>query len=335
MPVEKEGGGIMRYQYPKLVNTLRFRQVDEFTVEVTDYYEDETYLFAAPVLRLMRQLDGHTDPFSLAGELEREEIAQLMTFLRNNKLIRFGTGIRAAGGMLLMPLWKPKDSGKLKMTAKALNTALMLLWLPVFILGVILFTKNILNIGFHAYLAGYAGILVGLVLHEMGHAVAAIAYGAPVAEAGFLIAYLIFPGGYVMMDKEFVKNRLQRVQIDAAGVESNMLLAGCFLLLSVPFPALGGIFMTAALTNVVLAFFNFSAMGGFDGMNVLGELLGHTKYTKTSGEILFSKAERKKLVRRGLAGKATLASCVILQAMQLGLPILLLLSVVEVVSWIF
>ena len=106
------------------------------------------------------------------------------------------------------------------------NYLLLILWLPTLLFGLDCFIKNLPDIDNGSALLGqWIAIVIGAVLHEIGHASATLCYGGRVFEAGSLLQNYM-PGAYVMIDDKPVRKRLQKVQILAAGVEMNMLLSG-------------------------------------------------------------------------------------------------------------
>ena len=118
------------------------------------------------------------------------------------------------------------------------------------------------------------GLVFGLVFHEFSHAFAGISYSARVFEMGLMTMYYIVPGAYVMMDANPIKSKLRKLQISAAGIEMNLMLASIFLILGALFWNLGVLFLVAAIQNVVLAFFNLTLLHGLDGMAIVNEFLG-------------------------------------------------------------
>jgi len=213
------------------------------------------------------------------------------------------------------------------------NSLLLISWLPVLITGIVLFARNLEIIEFDLLWTGYfIGLICGVLFHEFGHAFAGISYGAKVFEMGVMLMYRILPGAYVLLDVSTVKKRLQRIQINAAGVEMNFLLCGIFLVLGVVNPLLGGMFLNAAICNAFLGALNLTFIKGLDGAAILSNLLGVDDIIDRARRIVFNREARKRVIRKGSSGYATVAVCYMLFALQIALPTLLITNVLEIIS---
>lgn len=321
----------MEYTYPKISNCLIYKKHDMYSVEVTDYFTDEVYLVELEEAKYMKKLDGKTHPYDIETNLTEEEIDCLIAELDNCGLLKESNKI-AGGGTAMRTIWEPKWTIKLRIIAFLCNNLLMILWLPVLIIGIIVFKNNWLSIDFEmTWLGNIIGLGFGIVLHEFGHAFAGASYGARVFEMGVLRMYYIIPGAYVILDDKTVKNRLKRVQINAAGVEMNLFLVGVFLILGAIFGNLGGMFLTAAIQNAFLAALNLTLIKGLDGMAIVSELLGIEDIIETATDVIINRGIRNELREYGTSGNATIAACYMVGAFQIALPLLLLLNVLEVV----
>ena len=177
-------------------------------------------------------------------------------------------------------------------------------------------------------LGGILGLLAGLFLHELAHAMACMAYGGYVFEIGVMLK-LVFPGAYVMMDTRPITGRLKRAQVSAAGIEANLLLAGLALFCAVHFPGSSLSLFYTALFNTELALVNLLLVDGLDGAGIMAELLGLDSLSDAVKDGLY-----------GLVGKGrrpdpvytvVCASMALVQPAQI---VLILLNVWVVVSWI-
>ena len=323
----------MKYPYPKISNTLTYKRVSADTVEVVDYLTENSFDFGIEVARFVRQLNGYTNPYKIRTALSKEEVDDTISFLDEYGLIRHRDTISVSFGTKLKTLWIPKKTAFLKMLSIIPNALLMISWLPLLIIGILSFVTNIENIEFDLLWTGYfIGLLVGMVVHEFGHAFAGIAYGARVFEMGVLIMHCILPGAYVLLDRTPVKRRLQRIQINAAGVESNFWLCGVCLLLGSAFPAFGGMFLNAAICNAFLGALNLTFIKGLDGAAIVSELFGVDNVVDRAKKVVFSAKIRKRMVCQGPSGLASVVMCYTLFVLQIALPVLLVTNVLEVVS---
>ncbi len=324
----------MRYRYPKISNALIYKKLDAETVEVTDFLTQNVFSFPIETARFVKRLDGHTDPYKISTELDAATIDEILKALEEYELLQKSGAIKYSAGTRLLRLWVPKRSALLTMWARLSNFLLTVLWLPVFALGILMYIRNITAMETGYLLLGFAvGFLFGIVFHELGHAFAGMSYGARVFEMGVMVMYGILPGAYVLMDESPVKKRMQRVQINAAGVESNLLLSGVFLLLCVAFPPISGVLLSAAVFNTVLGVVNLVFIKGLDGCSLVSELLGIDNAISFSNKIVFNKKARKKLTQRGVNGYAVVAVCYMLCAIQITLPVLIVSNILEVILY--
>ncbi len=75
----------------------------------------------------------------------------------------------------------------------------------------------------------------------------------------------------------------------------NLLLTAIFLIISARFESLSGFFLGAAIQNVFLALLNLTLVDGFDGMAIMGELLGVENVISKARRITRFKFKRKNL----------------------------------------
>ena len=130
-----------------------------------------------------------------------------------------------------------------------------------------------------------------------------------------------------------MKNRFKRAQIIAAGVECNIALCGLFLCCL----KLGVIdslaLIVAAVLNLILAVFNMTLIEGLDGMGIFGEIFtGSDDFVERAKKLVRDKKGKKKLRRRGINGKATIAACYIIVIMQGVLPMMIIINIVSMIN---
>ncbi len=321
----------MKYKYPKLWNTLTFKKLDEYSVEVTDYLCDETYVVKPEEAEFMRKLDGKTNPHHIETTLTQDEIDYLIEALDGYELLKW-SNVYEVDGTVVRTLWEPNWTIPLRVLAFFWNNILLISWLPILILGICMFQMNFMSAELDMiWIGNIVGIVAGMFFHEFGHAFAGASYGARVAEMGLLRMCYIIPGACVVMDTTPVKSRLKRVQISAAGVETNFLLAGVFLIVGSVFGRLGGLCLAAAIQNVFLGAINLTLIKGLDGMAIAGELLGIEEVVEKAKEIICSYKLKRKLKSYGMPGRITIAACYMVCIFQVAMPLLILLNVLEVV----
>ena len=200
-----------------------------------------------------------------------------------------------------------------------LNSFLALSWVPILVCGSVLGVKawNNYDVFGDTYMIGLLfGLLIGLSLHEAGHAIAAKAYGAPVYEFGIRIS--LIPTAYTLMKETAVKNRLKRTHIYAAGVETNFLLAGLFFAAAYFIPGYGirTFFFYAGLENILLGVANFCFFLPLDGFKMITTLLGADEMVWSMLIALIMPSTWKEQLEKGPSGLARMLSVSFLQLTQ-------------------
>ena len=252
-----------------------------------DLVLDTYYTLPASVMEFALKLDGKTDPFSIDESMTGNEVVDILSILIEHDTVR-NKGFRISGGYL-RTLLKTGNDRKTMTYAEVLNTLLILLFLPVFFSGCYV-AKDVFE--FHLYyrflnafgrfvydhdavlrwIALFMGLFLGMIMHEFAHASACRAYRGKVLEYGIRISVL--PGFYTLMNHDNTRKLSHRIQIYAAGIEANILLAGCFLLMSGLFPVLRSFFSTAANVNVLIFLVNSFIVNGTDGMKIAMLIIG-------------------------------------------------------------
>ena len=224
----------------------------------------------------MMKLDGVTDPYSLSED--EEYVTDFLAYLESERIIRDGR-VLTDSFLALVALWWPKEENWLKKNAPMLNRLLICMSPLCFFLGIYIavFTAGS-DTSFLIWKGIALGLILGVFFHEIGHGIAALAYGGKVFEFGVGIRYC-FPMAYTLMDTTRIHSRAKRAQILLAGVEMNFLLAGILLMLTRIHSSF--ILQMAAFFNVVLAIYNLSGSVMVDGFGIIMELLG----VKVIGEV--------------------------------------------------
>ena len=316
-------------KYPMRCDWLVFRRTDDGYL-VENYWEQSSIELSDGEARFLRMLDGKRDPYRIDRSLDRAEVRQLLRFFAQNDLTRRSRFVSKSLFSLMYSVCFFRGRERTRRNARRLNAALMVSFLPVFIFGLILFYRCGDQFGDGILFGAYAGLALGLTLHEAGHAVAGTAYGARVFEAGVMLR-LLLPCAYVLMDDRPVRHKLRRVQIYAAGVEMNLLAAGISYLLAVILEPLSGVFYGMALQNLLLAAVNVIFAWGFDGAKILGVLLGESDFVGEAFGAVVHSDRRRELWHGGRDGKAALFASVCVSLIQIALPALL---VANIAGWI-
>lgn len=314
-----------------LSNWLIIKRKNKYEFEVYDYLQDKIFTIDSTIARFVRKLNGKRDPYLIDSALSPTEVNNILNVLDESDLLRHNKIVTSYWGSIYRTLWIPKRRPLLQIFAKLFNCFLKYLWLPVFIIGVFLFVR-FKPVGIYDLIitGTILGIIIGSLFHELGHAFAGIAYGARVFEMGVMIQNFL-PGAYVFMTDENVKSKMKRIQINAAGIEANIMTAGICLILACVLPSISMILLYASINNVFLAFINTTFVEGLDGTSIISELLGIEDLTEKVKGVLFDSKFRKKLCKKGLTGHAVIVVSVLIQLLQVTLPLLIILNVVEVI----
>lgn len=318
----------MKFVYPRACNWILSKHNQDETYTLKDCLCGCEYTLGSTIGYLWRNLDGETDPFAILPKCSKREILSMMKNLEKEDLIRNSRVLVRSIGNYMYSLFIPSHQTRRSIIPVLLNYILFVSWLPVFALGLFLFFDNFMLFDTSLIVLGQlAGLLIGCICHEIGHAISCLALGGRFLEAGFLFQNGL-PGAYVLLDDSHVK-RVSKIQIHAAGVEMNLLIAGIALVFAVLFPSVYGFFFGIFLNNLLLALLNLTFIDSLDGMHIIETVLGYHPL-----DVVKSKESRRALKDEGLPGVVELCICYILKVLQLAYPVLLLLNVVEVALWI-
>ena len=313
-------------KYPKLINTLLYKKITENTYCVKNSATGDEFELGTNIVKLMNCLDGKTDPLTVDLCLSNHEIKDTVDWLWDNNLVT-KSNIKKNGFLTYeITLFKIKTSQKAKSVSRILNLLLMINFLPVFILGLV-FAKKLycmVDDTSWSYIIGiYVGVFLGLILHECGHAVAALAYNAHLFDCGILFG--IMPGAFVEIDDKYLKSTLKKVQIGAAGIEMNLFISGASMIFMCLFRSVLSLFAGVAIINLVLALINLLPIIGVDGLEIVDKLIG-SDFILYSDLLLKDKSFIRDSHSEGKIGFVKFFACVITMLLQISYPILLIVN---------
>ena len=314
-------------KYPMLSNCLVFTPLDNGLYEVRDCRDETRVTMSAHVVRFARKLNGKRDPYRIMPQQDRAETNRILALLDSLNMLRYSR-ILSEGGLHLLTLWFIRPGRRMQLSAKVWNTALNLLWLPLLLTGLWLFWHSpAAGTASFSVAGSLAGLIIGLFLHEVGHMMATLAWGGRVFEIGVMLLYVL-PGAYCM--SENLTSRKARIQVNAAGIKTNFLLGGLFLTLSAVLPGVSSVLFPAVLHNLFMGFMNLVFFRGLDGASLIENDLGTEGLIYSGLQLLFSRSRRRRLLSAGPTGYAVLAAVLVLQTIQLYIPLLLIASILEV-----
>lgn len=326
----------MGNKYPRRSHYLKFQKAGRL-VQMKHILTEEEWEIPATVALFIKSLDGKTDPYSLLDDSNFVE--EILEFMDDEELFDFGERITKIGiGSRLLSLWVPDIKIWHRIGGFIWNHFLMMSWLPVLIIGVYV----VLN-GNYTYIDGdwwgiliglYGGFALGIVCHELSHAAATLNYGGMLFELGIMTTRFM-PGAYCMIDYVNVKDRFQRAQINAAGVECNVLFCGCFLCMLKLGWIPSEILLYAAGGNAFLALINLSLIDGLDGNGIFEEFMGCIQFVPRARALIFDRKGKTQLKKKGINGRATIVACYIICALQILLPMLIFSEVISIIGMFF
>ena len=314
-------------KYPKRSPYLKFKRTskDEYCIE--HWLFEKSYKVDRETARFLWRLDGKHDPYALMPDRRSSEVRELLDELGDNLLLASRRQFLPLGlGSCLYPLSYMYPNKRIRQIGGIINFLLMLLCVPMLALGLHMF-REMSYLCFYSwgqYFTGMGlGLIAGLTLHELSHACAGLAFGASVSEFGVGTHHFL-PIGYVLMDQEPVAGRFRKAQINAAGIEMNLILFGVFMCLMTLGVGDSFIMYMAGFINLGMAVINALPLDGLDGLNILSDLLGKKDLLSYAKRVI---RRRKKWLKGSdyRAGRyATLTASYALVCFQIALPALLI-----------
>ena len=300
--------------------------------------------------KYLMRLDGNRNPCKIKG-FTKQECEEYYDYLDSEVLIRDEGRTLHADGIMLHTVYIPGRKYAGTIIPKILNSLLWLTFLPVFLYGLFRLSRYDIEFGMNCnyffanvIIGIVGGLLLGMILHEVGHAIACLAnMKGAFLEAGFMIRGIL-PGAYVMIDATDVTNRRKKAQIYLAGIEVNLLLSGLLMILmtSVRENSFFGewkiAMLYAVVQNVILALINISLVEIFDGEHTMRALFGGpiVDAAKANLKQMFSSKKRRNYFRKnGINGIANICTSVVVLVFQIFIPLLILAEISIFVGGVF
>ena len=317
-------------KYPRISNWISIKKYkDRDIYRVKNHFSQETYKIGPKMMRVLKQLDGKTDPYRLLkGEFgsSKREADELLEALKEEGLIRDSRRIKEIPmGLTLVRIY---HSERYRNISRVLLFLLALAFIPVVLVGTIGLGKIIGNLLFvyedsHWLMdvAGWIlGFTLGLTAHELGHAIAAIAFSGKVMELG--VMFRLGPAAYTLIDMDSIKSRHGKVVTLMAGTLVNLMFASLCMWICPYLPYLRPVVFDMGFMNYMLFLTNLVLIRGLDGMAVMELLVGREYiFSHSLGYLLeyFSNKElRKEEAESGI--------------MEVGMSLMILLTAVTPVA---
>lgn len=334
-------------KYKSLANYVTIRRRKDGVIILNSALVDEEIDITERQARYLKMLNGDRNPMKISG-YSSEECSRYYQLFDEMMVLREPGRCQKSGFSVLYTLFIPQRLKKTKsVLPKILNFLMYTSCIPVFVIGLIKFIDGCTRVEYdHVWFGYICGLFIGMVMHELSHANACLAYGGSWLELGLMWSGL-FPGAYVMLDTSKVKKRLRKAQINLAGVEMNLLLAGIFFMLAVSqsiwFSPLGeytGAFFYAGFQNVFLALLNMTFFQGLDGEHTISNLLGKESIVKEAKDnilaILDFRKSKKYWQEHGKTnGLANICTDAFILCSQLVFPLLILSDIGIILGGVF
>jgi len=317
-----------------MANWLLVQRTEKDTFWVRNFVTEQDFELQSNVYGFLTSLDGDTDPLVAAEEWGVDAV-QCMHFLEEKRLIRKGKKSKLSKSGTSWTVYIPKKKTTKNPFPKIFNLLLLISWCPVLIGGLFYCGLHMERMGgnFGYMLLGLGvSLVVSIPLHEIAHAMACLAYGGRLFEAGILW-HFIGPGAYVMVDISPIKSKRRRMQVYAAGVEMHMLLAGISLAMFPLSYKWSGFFLVSAMTNLLFGVANLTFIHGLDGSQILGELIGAKKGLLHEAIIFVYKCVEERRWREMTANrKAVFITFIIVLVYQILFPVMVINNVLSLLS---
>lgn len=334
-------------KYKSLANYVTIRRRKDGVIILNNALIDEEIDITERQAGYLKMLNGDHNPKKIPG-YSFEECVRYYQLFDEMMMLREPGRCQSSGWSFLYTLFIPQRLRKTKsVLPKILNFLLYTSCIPIFVIGLIKFINGCGRVEYaHDWFGYICGLLIGMMMHEISHANACLAYGGFWLELGVMWSGL-FPGAYVMLDTSKVKKRLHKAQINLAGVEMNLLLAGIFFMLASSygiwqssFSEYMGAFFYAGFQNVFLALLNITFFQGLDGEHTISNLLGKESIVKEAKDnilaVLDFRKSKKYWQEHGRTnGLANICTDALVLCSQVVLPLLILSDIGILLGGVF
>ena len=325
-------------KYPRRSPYLTYKQTGRDEYKIDNYLYSETYYLNRKTASFLKQLDGKHNPYSLLSDCSKEYVRQLMKDLKASDLLAPKKELLKIGiGSCLYPLIYCYPGIIRKWLAKIWNLILMIMFIPMMATGIYLQHHGMIHAYMQSkselYLSMIIGSAIGIALHELSHTCAGLAYNGQLFEIG-IGTYCFLPIGYVLMDNSKVKSRLKRLQINAAGIEMNLLLYGVFMCLAAAGFSNPFVMKLCGTISLGMAIVNALPLSILDGIKILSIISGKEDVLDHAKKLI---RHRKKYLRKHTrkAGRiAAVTASYGLVGFQIVLPMLLIYEGISLIRLI-
>lgn len=334
-------------KFPCMSNWVTLKRTSDGVIARNGATDDET-LLSEREARYLKSLNGDRDIFKIKG-YSRNECVKYYEHLDACLLIRDEGRTMELDGAHIHTVYIPNRKSTNSIIPKILNFLLLISFLPVLFYGIYLIIDKGVYWGdadafFINMVLGYGlGIGAGVVLHEIGHATACLSYQGKLFEVGIMTKG-IMPGAYVLIDDYGIDSRLKKTQINMAGIEMNLLIAGLMMIMMVKVDATSCLFRYKiamyyiAIQNIFGALLNICLTEGLDGEHTISSLMGTSVVDAAKANILqmtTRKNRKEYFSKTGITGVANICTSVLIMAFQLVIPMLIIANICMLIGGVF
>ena len=332
----------IRKDYPSMANWVILKRKWNGTIIARNCLTDREIPLSDREARYLRSLDGSGNQYHVDGFSERE-CMKFYQHLSRERMVRRSRFNLSDGKTVMRTVYIPRRKRARTLVPKILNVMLMVSFLPVFLYGVYLICHDGVLLGkednffLNIVLGQVFGLGGGILLHETAHAVACLSdRRGRWLEAGIMMRWGIIPGAYVWLDTKDIRSQMKKIQINMAGIEMNLLLAGILMVLLVHFRYSYGFLsqwrlamLYAVLMNVSLVLFNVSFAEGLDGEHTISEIFADGNSIVDAAkenirQMILKKDRKVYFEKNGVAcGIANLGVSAIILCFQMLLPLMI------------
>lgn len=267
-------------KFPEKSNWISYKFNEDGTYTVHNHLIDEDIAMSQDEMDFLDRLNGKVNPYDI---LQREfgltyrEALNYVDVLMSYGVLRQGN--RVFGMFSMRTIIKIYNSQRYRELSIVLLGLCMISFIPTLLIGIRSAYKvfSLCEVIHYSLVDGpywlgiLIGVVVGVLFHELNHAIACCAFEGPVMEFG--LTFRGFPAAYTMMDESGL-SRCGQIITYLAGVQANFMIAAISIYLYYHIGAFPSIFVAVALVNLELALVNLLFMEGLDGSKAISKLLG-------------------------------------------------------------
>lgn len=319
-------------KYPMLCNWISFQKNDDHYV-LSDFVNDLYYTVDEQYISFLKKLDGRTNPYTIDKSLTHSEVDFLLEELDKNDLLRNSRILALSWEMVLLTIWIPKkNKNDYKKLMKFIDNMISVSWLPVLIIGFLVFRSqgDEMNLDlYHPIISYILALIFNVFFHELAHAVSGIANHGEVYEIGIGLKYVFLPLGYTIIKDDHCSTN-EKIKIMSAGIKINVFITGLFCILACKMYNFSGICFMIGICGLIIAFLNLLFLEGLDGLRLLLLYLGidDKNFFQKAKHVVFKKEMRTRLFQMGLIGYIIFYVSLTLLVIQIGIPVLMILNII-------